>query len=214
MHISLDHIIPIPLKDVVSQRISAVWNSRLILNSYDRIFIKAPSGTGKTTLIHILYGLRTDYEGVVSWGDKNLRQLSPDALADLRKDKVGIVFQDLRLFPELTALENIEIKRLLTSSITKEQVLIWMDRLQIGHKKDSLALTLSYGEKQRVAIIRALTQPFSWLLMDEPFSHLDSVNLNLAIDLIAEVVKSQSAGMLLADLDDNQYFDYTQTLAL
>jgi len=70
------------------------------------------------------------------------------------------------------------------------------------------ARTLSYGERQRIAIIRALVQPFQWLLMDEPFSHLDEENTRRAAALIAETCKTQQAGFVLTDLDDDQHFDY------
>ncbi len=214
MQLSLDHIIPIPLKDVFAQRKSDVWNTTLTLDMGQFVFVKAPSGTGKTTLLHQIYGIRKDFEGSVHWGKLNLNNAGPEELAKLRKDQLSIVFQDLRLFPALTAFENIEIKRLLNEHISKEQVAGWMDRLQIGHKKNSLASTLSYGEQQRVAILRALVQPFSWLLMDEPFSHLDQANKHLARALVQEVCTANGAGLVLADLDDNNYFPYAKTLQL
>jgi putative ABC transport system ATP-binding protein len=89
-----------------------------------------------------------------------------------------------------------------------------LDRLGLKDKKNSIGSTLSYGEQQRVAIVRALMQPFEWLLMDEPFSHLDHANTQKAIGLIQEVVKKHNAGMLLADLDENNFFPYTQTIML
>jgi putative ABC transport system ATP-binding protein len=89
-----------------------------------------------------------------------------------------------------------------------------MDTLGVADKRLSLARTLSYGEQQRVAIIRALLQPFKWLLMDEPFSHLDHANRARAAKLIGEVVEQNRAGMILADLDDNNFFPYTQTIVL
>ena len=120
----------------------------------------------------------------------------------------------MRLFPELTAWENLEVKRRLTDTATEQQVEAWLARLGMKDKRDSLARTLSYGEQQRIAIIRALLQPFEWLLMDEPFSHLDINNRNKALELIAEVVQMNSAGMILADLDENEYFPYTRRIWL
>jgi putative ABC transport system ATP-binding protein len=86
--------------------------------------------------------------------------------------------------------------------------------LGIYEKKVSLASTLSYGERQRVAIIRSLLQPFDWLLMDEPFSHLDNMNIEKAVNLIGEVVATNNAGLLLADLEKNDYFRYHKKLFL
>lgn len=84
----------------------------------------------------------------------------------------------------------------------------------MSHKIDARAETLSYGERQRIAIIRALMQPFNWLLLDEPFSHLDNHNRHKAIELIRETVHARKAGMILADLNTNNYFAYTQTLIM
>lgn len=176
--------------------------------------MQAPSGTGKTTLVHILYGLRTDFEGMVYWDAYKLPGAGVEDLSKLRAMYVSVIFQDLRLFPELTAWENLEIKRQLTGTVSEADMENWMARLDIKDKRDSLARTLSYGEQQRVAIIRALLQPFEWLLMDEPFSHLDQANIEKAAALINEVVQHNGAGMIMADLDDNDHFPYTRKIWL
>jgi putative ABC transport system ATP-binding protein len=191
-----------------------MWNSSVSFNKGEYIFIQAPSGTGKTTLVHIMYGLRKDYEGTISWNGKTLSATDKESLATLRSNNISVIFQDMRLFPELTAWENIDIKRRLTNTVTEQQAADWMERLGLKDKMNSIGSTLSYGEQQRVAIIRALTQPFEWLLMDEPFSHLDHANIKKAIALISEVVKQHSAGIILADLDENNYFPYTKTIIL
>ncbi|XZF14252.1 ATP-binding cassette domain-containing protein [Chitinophagaceae bacterium MMS25-I14] len=214
MQLSLSGIVPVPLREKTMSRVSALWNQQISFRAGEYIFVQAPSGTGKTTLIHLLYGLRTDYEGTVKWGENILRSATAIQLADMRKGSVSVIFQDLRLFPDLTAWENLEIKRALTNTITVQEVETWMLQLGIQDKKNALAATLSYGERQRVAIIRALLQPFSWLLMDEPFSHLDKANIEKAISLIGEVAARNKAGILLADLDENHYFPYTQTILL
>jgi putative ABC transport system ATP-binding protein len=134
--------------------------------------------------------------------------------AQLRRDGLSVVFQDLRIFPVLNGWENLEVKRILTGTETAERAEAWMDRLGIGDKKVASGRTLSYGEQQRLAIVRSLLQPFRWLLMDEPFSHLDKENMRRAAALIAEVVEERGASLLLADLDANDYFPYTQTLTL
>ncbi len=214
MQLSLQGVIPVPLREKVTAGKSGMWNTSVSFNKGEYVFIQAPSGTGKTTLIHTLYGLRTDYEGEVKWNNKVLKTTDTETLAGMRATGISVIFQDMRLFPELTAWENIDIKRKLTNTVTEAQAHGWLDRLGLKDKKNSMGNTLSYGEQQRVAIVRALLQPFEWLLMDEPFSHLDHANANKAIELIAEVVKQQGAGMLLADLDENTYFPYTQTVKL
>lgn len=214
MQLSLQGIIPIPLRDRVNAYQSGLWKNQLTINKGEYVFIQAPSGTGKTTLVHILYGLRKDYEGDAKWDTHQLRTTSSEILANLRTNNISVIFQDMRLFPELTAWENIEIKRSLTNTVTEQQANDWLDRLGLKDKKQSLGSTLSYGEQQRVAIVRALLQPFEWLLMDEPFSHLDNANTAKAIALIEEVVKTRNAGMILADLDENTFFPYTKKIIL
>jgi putative ABC transport system ATP-binding protein len=214
MQLSLQGVIPIPLREKIIASKSGLWNANRDFNKGEHIFVQAPSGTGKTTLIHVLYGLRKDYEGQVKWGTVNLTTTDNESLARLRATSISVIFQDMRLFPELTAWENIDIKRRITNTVSEQQAAEWLDRLGLKDKKNSMGNTLSYGEQQRVAIVRALLQPFSWLLMDEPFSHLDHANTSKAISLIGEVVKQHNAGILLADLDENNFFPYTQTVIL
>lgn len=215
MQLQLQNIVPTPLKDKLLQRHSDVWNKQLQLNNPEYIKIKAPSGTGKTTLVHILYKLRKDYEGNVLLDDKNLAALNADELALLRQQNISIIFQDLRLFPHLTARENIELNRVLQQPFYESNMIDEMAGLlgitHILHQKASMC---SYGEQQRVAIIRALMQPFKWLIMDEPFSHLDKNNINKAAALIDAECKKRNAGFLLTDLEDDEHFIYTQLLNL
>ncbi len=181
MTIELDHIVPTPLKDRFIQRSSDVWNTRVQFNQQEFIKIKAPSGTGKTTLVHILYKLRHDFEGVVLINNKAITAFGEDELAELRQNTVSIIFQDLRLFPNLTARENIELKRVLQTPFYESGMIDEMAAiLGITHVLEQKAGLCSYGEQQRIAIIRALIQPFELLIMDEPFSHLDIANTQKA----------------------------------
>jgi len=215
MQLELQHIIPIPLKDKLLQRDSDIWNKQLQFETGDFIKIKAPSGTGKTTFVNIIYKLRKDFEGEVLWNKKNLTAIKADELAQLRQQNISIIFQDLRLFPNLTARENIELNRVLQQPIYESNVIDEM-AAQLGiasilHQKASMC---SYGEQQRLAIIRSLMQPFNWLIMDEPFSHLDKNNINKASALIEAECKKRNAGFILTDLEDDEHFKYTRFLNL
>lgn len=212
--LSLHHLCPRPLRDRFASRSSELWLRDIIWDDQQQVFIQAPSGTGKTTLIHMLYGLRADYDGRISWGSSVLSALDAEGIGQLRRESVSIIFQDMRLFPNLTAWENLEVKRVLTNSVPVDEARAWMSMLGIADRADMPAATLSYGEQQRVAIIRALLQPFKWMLMDEPFSHLDGANASLAANLISDVVARNSASFLMVDLDDNAHFAYTQKLVL
>lgn len=213
--ISLKNVIPNPLRDKLTQRPSQIWNTEVRLPQGEWIKIKAPSGSGKTTLVHTLYKLRSDFKGEVWYDDRSLQQLPVEQIALIRQQYISIVFQDLRLLPQLTALENIQLKNILGNVMYNESDILKMaERLQITHILQQKANTLSYGEQQRVAIVRALVQPFAWLIMDEPFSHLDIKNTKLAAALIAEECTKRKAGFILTDLDDDNRFSYTKQLTL
>ncbi len=215
MQIELKNVVPVPLKEKFIQRGSDVWNKEIVFNEGNWIKIKAPSGTGKTTLVHILYKLRNDYEGIVLWNDIDLKIIEGNDLAQLRQQNVSIIFQDLRLFPNLSARENIELNRILQKPFYEKNIIDEMASLlgidKILHQKASMC---SYGEQQRIAIIRSLMQPFSWLIMDEPFSHLDQNNIHKASKLIKEECAKRKAGFVLTDLEDDDHFQYSKTLNL
>jgi putative ABC transport system ATP-binding protein len=215
MQLELQNIIPIPLKDKLLQRNSDVWNKSLQFESRNFIKIKAPSGTGKTTFVHIIYKLRKDFEGGVLWNKKSLSLINQNELAVLRQQNISIIFQDLRLFPNLTARENIELNRVLQQPIYESNIINEMaEQLGISSILNQKASMCSYGEQQRIAIIRSLMQPFNWLIMDEPFSHLDKNNINKAAALIETECKKRNAGFILTDLEDDEHFNYTTQLNL
>jgi ABC-type lipoprotein export system ATPase subunit len=215
MIISLQNVVPIPLKDKLLQRKSDIWNTEVTFSKTSFTKIKAPSGTGKTTLIHYLYNMRNDYTGTVSYDHINVQSIDTESLSTLRQQKVSVIFQDLRLFQHLTALENIELKRTMQKPIyTIEKVKEMASLLGVTHILNQPAKICSYGEQQRIAIIRSLMQPFELLLMDEPFSHLDKENTSKAATLIASECKQRNAGFVLTDLDEDDNFSYTQFLNL
>ncbi len=215
MTIELDHLIPIPLKDRFLQRTSDVWNTHVQWTQGEYIKIKAPSGSGKTTLVHLLYKLRHDYEGAILMDGKKNTEIFEDGLANLRQQKLSIIFQDLRLFPNLTARENIELKRVLQTPYYPTEVIDSMsEEMGISHILHQKAVICSYGEQQRIAITRALIQPFNWLIMDEPFSHLDKANTQKAARLIEAECKKRNAGFVITDLDYDEHFSYTRQFNL
>ena len=159
--------------------------------------------------------MRSDYEGTVNWNGKDLKQINGDALAQMRQQNASIIFQDLRLFPNLTARENIELKRVLQQPYYESSMIDTMaEILGITHILEQRAGLCSYGEQQRIAIIRSVIQPFDWLIMDEPFSHLDQENIAKASALIAAECTKRGAGIILTDLEDDTHFNYTRTLNL
>jgi len=215
MQIELKQIVPIPLKDKFAKRNSDLWDQSVLFQHGEWVKIKAPSGTGKTTFIHTLYKLRHDYSGQVYYDDQEIKNITGDVLAQIRQQKISIVFQDLRLFPNLTARENIELKRVLQVPLYETSMIDEMaEKLGVTSILNQRAGLCSYGEQQRLAIIRSLIQPFDWLLLDEPFSHLDQENISKAAALIAEECRKRNAGFILTDLDEDEHFNYTKKLLL
>lgn len=212
MTLSLHHLCPEYLPATTG--ISGIWGRDVTFAQGERVFVRAPSGTGKTSLIHLLYGLRNDASGNVFWDKTDVLKADAETLAALRAQKLSIVFQDLRLFPEITLWENLMIKKALGSPETEAEITGWIERLGLSHRRDRPARQLSYGEQQRTAILRALIPQFQWLLLDEPFSHLDAENSGKARSLIEEVADRRGAGILYAELDENPHFKATQRLIL
>jgi putative ABC transport system ATP-binding protein len=193
---------------------SEIWGKEIIFNKGDLVKIVAPSGSGKTSLIHFLYGLRKEYNGNILYDDKTIGNFSPEDFAVYRKDHISVVLQDLRLFPEQTVRENLEIKRQLNPHHRPERITEMANQLGIGSKLNSLCRTCSYGEQQRVAIIRSLLQPFDVLLMDEPFSHLDTNNAQNAMELLLDEAKLRNATIIFADLERIDFFPWTRIFHL
>ena len=214
MQLQLEYVIPEPLAHRVNDTASDAWNQQLTIDAGNSILFRAPSGKGKSTFIQILYGLRKDYKGRVYWDKKAIQDFDDETWAKLRSRDLSIVFQDLRLFNDLTVAENLELKQSLTNTVSMREVKEWLELLGLEQKWEQKAETLSYGERQRVAIIRSLLQPFKWLLLDEPFSHLDNENAARAAALIQRRVADNAAGLLVVDLETNNWFPYTKTLML
>ncbi len=215
MMIELNQVIPIPLKDKNNIYQSEIWGRSIQFNAGEKILVVAPSGSGKTTLVHILYNLRKDYEGKISLDQQDISKLNGNLLADIRQNVISIVFQDLRLFPNLTGRENIEINRVLQKPYyAKNRVEEFAQNLGVNHVLDQPAALCSYGEQQRIAIIRALVQPFSWLILDEPYSHLDKANTRKAARLIEEECHKREAGYILTNLDENEDLSFSRKFKL
>ncbi len=213
MIIKFNKVTPDPL-DGVTHFNTQIWDSTISFDSQNKYRINAASGRGKSTFIHLIYGLRQDYKGELFIDDINIQKIKNDKWAEIRQKHISIIFQDLRLFPELTALENINLKHTLSGFISKEKIATYFDVLKISHIKDKPAKLLSYGERQRVAILRALVQPFDLLLMDEPFSHLDAENARNAAEIISKECEERKAGYIFTSLGGESYFEIDETVLI
>lgn len=184
---------------------SDIWLRDIAIPKGQHLHIVAPSGSGKTSLMHFIYGLNSNYKGQLFYDSKEIHKLSSEEFAVFRQKNISIVFQDLKLFQDLTVRENIELNRTLNPYHPADMIDAMAERLGIRAQLEQEARTCSYGEQQRTAIIRALMQPFDFLLLDEPFSHLDKLNTRVAIELIYEECTKRSASMLLANLNEEEF---------
>lgn len=180
--------------------ISDVWHQDLTFEKGKTYLIEAASGTGKSSLCSYIYGYRNDYQGIINFDETNIKAYSVKQWVDLRKHSLSMLFQDLRIFTELTALENIQLKNNLTGYKKKKEILTLFETLGIDDKLNVKAGRLSFGQQQRVAFIRSLCQPFDFIFLDEPISHLDDVNGRIMGELITTEAEKQGAGVIVTSI--------------
>lgn len=197
--IKINKVIPHPLKDFGFSE-SELWDKELVFEKGKYYQIVAHSGIGKSTLINIIYGDRNDYDGNVLFDGQNISALNSKNWNEIRKTKISYVFQGLHLFEELTLLENIQLKNGLTNHASENEIKNWIEAVGLSKHLNQKAVHLSYGQRQRIAVIRAFCQPFDFILLDEPFSHLDQINQTLLLDLIINEAKKNNAGIILTSL--------------
>lgn len=180
-----------PVKD------SELWlRDAVTFRRGNNYIIEAESGTGKSSLCAFIYGSRRDYDGRILFDGRDAAGFSIDRWCELRRRSLAYLPQEMRLFPELTVMENVMIKNRLTDFRSEAEISALLSRLEVEGKVFEPAGRLSVGQQQRVAIVRALCQPFDFLLIDEPVSHLDVRN-NLAVaSLIAEEAGRQGAAVI------------------
>ena len=213
MKIKLNNIMPEPLASIQHSE-KSIWGNTVELLPGKKIMLNASSGKGKSTFTTTVFGLRNDYSGTLTYNDKDIKELSVDDWTEIRKTKLAVVFQDLQLFPKLSVKENLLLKNSLTDTYSEKELIQQLEMLEIDNKWEQKCGLLSMGQQQRVAIIRALAQPFKWLIMDEPFSHLDEANTQRCLKLIDNRASEQNAGFVLTTLGDNHNFNYDQELNL
>jgi len=166
------------------------------------VAIIGPSGSGKTSLLLVLTGLETPDSGSVIFDGTPLPTLSNDARADLRRDRIGIVFQSFHLIPSLTACENVALPLDIAGvqdARTKAAALL--SRVGLGHRLSHYPNAMSGGERQRVAIARALIHQPALIVADEPTGNLDNQTGEEVADLLFELNHENDATLLLVTHD-------------
>ena len=188
--------------------VSDIWCKEVEFEKGKLYLVEANSGTGKSSLCSFIYGYRNDYQGQILFDGEDVRQYKVAQWVKLRKKHFSLLWQELRLFPELTAMENVEIKNKLTGYQKKKKIREWFEMLGISDKLDAKIGQMSFGQQQRVALIRALCQPFDFLFVDEPVSHLDDTNSEIMGRIMTEEAKKQGAGIIATSIGKHIELDY------
>jgi putative ABC transport system ATP-binding protein len=213
MKLEFSNIIPKPLENEIFSK-DSIWGNSICIDHSQKVLLNASSGKGKSTFSAIVYGLRNDYSGKLLYDEVEASTLTKEDWTNYRRTKLSIVFQDLQLFPTLTVKENLLIKNELTNTYTENQIHSFVGMLDLESKWDVQMQYLSYGQQQRIAIIRSLLQPFEWLFLDEPFSHLDEGNTKKCLDLILDETENRKAGFILTSLGSKHGYNFDVELKL
>ena len=193
---------------------SEIWGKEIELRRGGLYLVEAASGQGKSTFCSYVAGYRNDFTGSLLFDTQDTRDLKVADWVRTRRTSISLLFQELRLFPELTALENVEIKNKLTGFKQGQTIRQWFERLGIADKADTKVAQMSFGQQQRVALMRALAQPFDFLLADEPISHLDDDNSSIMGEIMLEEAKSQGAAVIVTSIGKHIELDYERRIKL
>lgn len=200
--------------DPLTVRHSDIWLRDVVFHRGTFYLVEAVSGAGKTSLCSYLYGMRSDYSGEIRFDGRDSRSLSRREWCDVRCRSLSVLFQDLRLFEELTVEENIALKNDLTHFQSEARIGELLAAAGIADKRTTPVGRLSFGQQQRVAFVRALCQPFDFMLLDEPVSHLDAANGRVLAQLLADEAHRQGAGVLVTSVGNRLEMSYDHLLHL
>ncbi|MCL2438911.1 MAG: ABC transporter ATP-binding protein [Alphaproteobacteria bacterium] len=176
-------------------------NTTLEIAAGESVALVAPSGTGKSTLLHIA-GLLDDYDkGEITINAAKCAKLSDEKKSQIRRDNIGFIYQSHNLFADFTALENVAIPLMMRGAKREDaekQALAFLDKLGLKHRANGKAGELSGGEAQRTAIARALISKPKLLLADEPTGNLDPVNSRAVFDLLLKLIHEEGMSAIIA----------------
>lgn len=193
---------------------SDIWHKNIVFKKGEIYLIEAASGTGKSSLCSYLYGSRNDYQGIITYDNLNIRQCNDKDWLKLRRSSISMLFQDLRLFGELSSIDNILIKNKLTHYKNKKEIIDLLEQTGLKDKINTKVEKLSFGQQQRVAFIRALCQPFDFIILDEPISHLDDTNSNIISNILLTEINKQQAGAIVTSIGKHIDLPYNSILSL
>ncbi|MDE6741941.1 MAG: ATP-binding cassette domain-containing protein [Muribaculaceae bacterium] len=193
---------------------SEVWRRKVSFRRGGRYLVESASGGGKSSLAAFIMGARRDYEGSLLFDGREASSLSIADWQAIRRGHIAYLPQELSLFPELSAIDNIRLKGEICGKVDMMRVEEWMERMGITARRDYPAGRLSIGQQQRVALIRSLCQPFDFILLDEPVSHLDEANNRLAAHIVEEEAERQGAAIITFSVGNPLLIENTEKLNL
>jgi ABC-type lipoprotein export system ATPase subunit len=199
---------------VPSDPVSDVWGTDLLFEKGKSYLIKAASGRGKSSLCSYIYGLRDDYQGSLMFDDHSVPEVQSDRWNQIRQNELGVLFQDLRLFGDLTAVDNVMIKAGLTSFCDEKKAVEMLCELGLSDRLDRPVRLLSFGQQQRVAFVRMLCQKADFWLLDEPVSHLDTANAAIMVQMLEREISQYGTGLLVTTIGHDLPYDYDKMLML
>ncbi|EDO8589380.1 ABC transporter ATP-binding protein [Campylobacter jejuni] len=168
-------------------KVKALNNINLSVYEGEWLAIMGPSGSGKSTLLNILSLMDTPSSGEYILDNENLEQMDEDQKITLRREKIGLVFQQFHLIPYLNALENVMLSQYYHSSVDEEDAKMVLEKVGLSHRLTHLPSQLSGGEQQRVCIARALINNPELLLADEPTGNLDEANEQIVLQTLQKL---------------------------
>lgn len=203
------------MEDTAPIRDSRIWEEAAVkFHRGCRLCVQAESGGGKSSLLSFIYGNRHDYKGEILFDSTDIRRFDVDQWCELRTLNLALLPQEMRLFPELTALQNVELKNGRTGHKSPEEIKALFERLGIADKLDSPVARLSIGQQQRVALIRTVCQPFDFIFLDEPVSHLDEKNNRIVAEIVTDEAARNNAGIVTTSVGHHLLLDDAEFIPL
>jgi putative ABC transport system ATP-binding protein len=185
-----------------STSVEVIRGVSLKINSNESVAIVGKSGSGKTSLIMLIAGLERPNSGKIIFEGEDISQYSEDRLADIRKRKIGIVFQSFYLIPNYTALENVSLVLEINKvPDAKKKSMELLEQFGLKDRINHFPSQLSGGEQQRVAIARSIVLNPKLILADEPSGNLDSENSKLIMSLLFKYYKQNDSSLVLVTHD-------------
>ena len=214
--ITFDKVNPRVFDDAPAGASSKVRNSLITFRRGVSYLVEAGSGRGKSSFCSFLYGLRNDFSGTVYYEKSGGGVLShPECdFVSLRRNSLSMMFQDLRLFQELSPVDNVMLKNRLTGFASEATVRDMLCRVGLEERMEVPCARLSFGQQQRVAFVRALCQPFDFILLDEPVSHLDTGNALVMGEMLRERQMQSGAGVIVTSIGYRMPYRYDVCLQL